>query len=466
MAKEKTFAELGLSDALLRGLSALALRLPTEIQLACIPPILQGRDCIGSARTGSGKTMAFALPILQALSEDPHGLFAVVLTPTRELAYQIHEQFVALSSAIHHSSAVIVGGMDMMAQAIDMAKRPHVIIATPGRLVDLVKTNAGEWSLGRARFLVLDEADRLLAPSFANDLGVILKEMPPSRQTLLFTATVTDPILALERREPAAGKQKPFMHLIGDSLAIPQTLRQLYVFVPSQVRDVYVFYLLAHLARLTDTTPMPSKKEMEEGIDPLPQCILFVSRCRTAAQLSVVLIELGIPNAALHSQLSQRARLASLAAFRAQRLPLLVATDVGSRGLDIPAVECVINYDVPREPDDYIHRVGRTARAGRRGVSVTMVCEGDVDLVHLVEERVGGCFSLSWQTVSSALTGQDMNELELPEDKVLDQLNKVSTAQRVAMLVRHCIRSVLSLFLSMHSNCILRALAKRKSATS
>jgi ATP-dependent RNA helicase DDX49/DBP8 len=216
-------------------------------------------------------------------------------------------------------------------------------------------------------------------------------------------------------------------------LAIPQTLQQRYIFIPSQVRDCYLFYLLSHLCTLTGATPLPTRDATtgkkprraspEPGdavIDPLPQCILFVGRCRTAAQLSLVLRELGLANTALHSHLSQRDRLASLASFRAQRVALLIATDVGSRGLDIPAVEVVVNYDVPREPDDYVHRVGRTARAGRKGVSVTVVTEGDVDLVGLVEDRVGA----------------KMTELELPEEAALQHLNKVATAQRVALLVR------------------------------
>lgn len=151
---DASFSSLGVSDFLVRALGAMAIRLPTEVQQACIPPILQGRDCIGTARTGSGKTVAFALPILQSLAKDPHGLFAVVLTPTRELAYQIHEQFRALGSSLNLVSTVIVGGMDMMAQAVEMGRRPHVVIATPGRLHDLLNAARGEWSLDRVRFLV------------------------------------------------------------------------------------------------------------------------------------------------------------------------------------------------------------------------------------------------------------------------------------------------------------------------
>ena len=153
-ASPTTFDALRVEPFLVKALNAMSIRRPTGVQAACIPPILDGRDCIGSAQTGSGKTIAFAIPILQALSKDPFGFFAVVLTPTRELAFQIHEQFNVLGSPIGCHTAVVTGGMDMMKQAIELKRRPHVIIATPGRLADLLRSNQGEWSLSRARFLV------------------------------------------------------------------------------------------------------------------------------------------------------------------------------------------------------------------------------------------------------------------------------------------------------------------------
>ena len=200
----------------------------------------------------------------------------------------------------------------------------------------------------------------------------------------------------------------------------------MYIFIPAQVRECYLYYLLAHLADLVDVPRGRSKRrrddedEDEDAAEALPPTIVFVSRCNVAAALSHSLDTLGLDNVALHSRRTQRERLDALDAFRAGRVPLLIATDVGSRGLDIPEVACVVNLDVPRVADDYIHRVGRTARAGRRGTSVTFVTEGDVELVANVEERVGA----------------KMAKLELPEDAVLENLNKVSTAQRMALLVR------------------------------
>lgn len=223
----------------------------------------------------------------------------------------------------------------------------------------------------------------------------------------------------------------------------PPTLEQHYLFISSQVRECYAYYLLLHLCELTGAKALVKPKRTERDSKPLkrqrrdahkqeeaaeddeapilPQTILFVSRCKAAAHLSLLLGELDIPNTPLHSHLSQKERLASLNDFRASRIPLLIATDVGSRGLDIPEVEIVINWDVPRDPDDYVHRVGRTARAGKKGTSITFVTEGDVDLVGGVEAR----------------TGSTMQEMILPEEAVLEHLNKVTNAKRTASMELH-----------------------------
>ncbi|GAA6026105.1 hypothetical protein JCM11491_002867 [Sporobolomyces phaffii] len=444
-----TFSQIGVEPFLCRALEAMAIRHPTDVQAACIPPILAGADCIGSAQTGSGKTIAFALPILQELARDPYGFFAIVLTPTRELAFQISDQFKVLGAAVNLDSCVVVGGMDMMHQAIQLRKRPHVVIATPGRLVDLLKSNEGEYSLAKVKFLVLDEADRILTPTFAPELSYIIDQLPKERQTLLFTATVTDPVLALENK-PHSNPNKPkvFTHVSKDMITTPAGLAQKYVFVPSQVREVYLVYLLLNLCTLTNSKPLhstpttatvttsakrggakhqrPSDKkaaEADAAAPVLPQTILFVAHCRTAAVLSELFQHLAtpIPCVALHSHLSQPDRLRALSAFRRHTVPLLIATDVGSRGLDIPEVAVVVNWEVPRVADDYVHRVGRTARAGRTGTAVTFVTEGDVDLVKVLEDRIG----------------TQLEGLDLPEEPVLELLNAVSIAKRMANMALH-----------------------------
>ncbi|KAI8065531.1 P-loop containing nucleoside triphosphate hydrolase protein [Gongronella butleri] len=394
--KTASFNDLGIDAWLVDTLHSMQIKEPTEIQRACIPPVLAGKDVIGGAKTGSGKTATFALPILQKLAEDPYGVYAVVLTPTRELAYQIAEQFRVLGKGIGLRECVVVGGMDMMTQALELAKRPHVIIATPGRLRDHLESSSGAVDLSRVQFLVLDEADRLLSSTFVSDLGILFGKMPEKRQTLLFTATMTESILALKE-----GKKKPFVHVCqGDTMTVA-TLDQHYLFVPTQVKMVY----LTHLLRSTDFEDKSA--------------IIFCGRCSTAETITITLKQLGIRCTALHSDMSQQQRLDSLGKFRAEVVKVLVSTDVGSRGLDIPSVEWVINFDIPRDPTDYIHRVGRTARAGRTGQSIAIVSEKDVNLIQNIEEK----------------TNTKMVEYELDENKVLESMTEVTTAKRVASMV-------------------------------
>ncbi|KAI0772067.1 P-loop containing nucleoside triphosphate hydrolase protein [Trametes elegans] len=435
---------MGISSVLVAALSKMSIKTPTEIQAACIPPLLQGRDCIGNAKTGSGKTIAFALPILQKLSLDPYGIFALVLTPTRELAFQIAEQFAVLGAPLNLRTAVVVGGIDMMAQAIELGNRPHVVVATPGRIVDLLRSTSGEWDLSRIKFLVLDEADRLLTSSFAPELSYLFNVLPKERQTCLFTATLTDAVERIADAPPKPGKQKPFVHRMTARIETVETLKQHYILVPSHVREAYLYYLLCHppestlhLRRAPPEPVKPSKKEGkgtrkpakksqkksadQDEVQQPPPTIIFCTRPRTAAYLTHLLQGLHIRTTALHSRLTQRERLNSLQLFRASVVPVLVSTDVGARGLDIEDVAIVVNWDIPAEPEEYTHRVGRTARAGKGGVAVSFVTERDEERVLRVEERIG----------------TKLTELALPEGKVLEKLNAVATAKRLANMELH-----------------------------
>ncbi|KAK9446838.1 P-loop containing nucleoside triphosphate hydrolase protein [Limtongia smithiae] len=376
---QASFTSLGLSKSLVEALAAMAIRRPSKIQTACIPQILQGKDCIGGARTGSGKTMAFAAPILQKFSEDPYGVFALILTPTRELALQISEQFSALGSNMNIKIAVVVGGMDMVAQGLVLQQRPHIVIATPGRLADHIRSGAGAEAISglqRVRFLVLDEADRLLTPGFGPDLEECMNVVKsPRRQTLLFTATLTSAVMQLKEKSG----DKVFAHevLAASKIAVPDTLVQSYLLLPTQIKEAYLVALLAAPENLTKSA------------------IVFVNRAKTAEILKQILLiysksmdEGSILVTSLHAQLSQQERISSLARFRAGAARVLVATDVASRGLDIPIIELVIHYDIPADPDDYIHRAGRTARAGHSGESVAFVTEHDVERIQAIEARV------------------------------------------------------------------------------
>ena len=375
-----SFATLHVAPWLVASLAAMAVIRPTAIQKGCIPEILLGRDVIGGSRTGSGKTIAFTVPILQQWAKDPVGIFAVVLTPTRELALQILEQVKAISAPQNLKAVLVTGGVEMRPQAIALSQRPHIVIATPGRLADHVLTSGNDTVAGlrRSRIVVLDEADRLLASgpgSMLPDVETCLSALPPSheRQTCLFTATLTPEVMAL-KSIPREKHRPPIRVCEVDTaeIAVPATLHQTYLQVPLTYREAYLHILLL--------TPLHVAKN---------SIIIFCNRTATANLLERLLRLLEHRVTSLHSLLPQRDRTSNLARFRASAARILVATDVASRGLDIPEVEMVINYDVPRNPDDYIHRVGRTARAGKTGEAITMVGQRDVALFLAIEERVG-----------------------------------------------------------------------------
>ncbi|KAJ3366699.1 hypothetical protein GGF32_003343 [Allomyces javanicus] len=406
-----TFKELGISPWLTDVLQTLSIHEPTQIQRACIRPILAGKNVIGNAKTGSGKTAAFALPIIQKLSEDPYGPFALVLTPTRELAFQIAEQFRALGTGINLREAVVVGGMDMMAQGLELEKRPHILIGTPGRIVDHLNSGTA-LKLNRIKFLVLDEADRLLHPTFSADLEAIFEQLPKKRQTLLFSATMTKSIEALigdatsvdaegNATSNSGALQNLFVHRSSEKYEAADKLEQKFVFVPSSVKEAYLVHLL--------------RNDFKDK-----SIIIFTSRCRTCALMLALIQNFGIRATALHSFMTQAERVASLAKFKSNVVDILLATDVGSRGLDIPKVQLVINFDVPACATDYIHRVGRTARAGRGGMALSVVCERDVDVILNVEAKMGA----------------KLGKYDVDDDEVakLEFLNEVNVAKREALM--------------------------------
>lgn len=375
-----SFASLKVAPWIIASLSAMSIFRPTAIQKGCIPKILEGRDVIGGSRTGSGKTIAFVVPILQLWAQDPLGIFAVILTPTRELALQIFEQIKAISAPQSLKPILIIGGNDMRSQALALAQRPHVVIATPGRLADHILTSGADTTsgLGRTKVVVLDEADRLLTSgpgSMLPDVEICLSALPPSdeRQTCLFTATVTPEVMELKSLLRARDRTSIYIcEVDSPDLAVPPTLHQTYLQVPLTYREAYLHVLL-----------LTSRNVAKNSI------IVFCNRTATANLLERLLRLLEHNVTSLHSSLTQHERTLNLAKFRASAARVLVATDVASRGLDIPEVELVINYDVPRNPDDYIHRVGRTARSGRKGEAITMVGQRDVTLFLGIEARVG-----------------------------------------------------------------------------
>lgn len=337
---------------------------PTPIQEKAIPLGLDGKDVIGLAQTGSGKTAAFALPILQHLLTEQRAFFAVAIAPTRELAIQISETFEALGAQIGLKVAVLVGGIDLMTQSLMIAKKPHILIATPGRLVDHLENTKG-FNLKNLRFLVLDEADRLLDMDFGAELDKILAVIPRERTTFMFSATMTTKVQKLQR----ASLRDPVRVEVSTKFSTVASLHQTYLFIPAKYKDCYLTYVVNELTSNS--------------------MIIFVSTCNTAQKLAFMLRNLGFQAVPIHGQMPQPDRLGALNKFKAGSKKILIATDVASRGLDIPTVDAVLNYDVPSNPKDYIHRVGRTARAGRSGKAVTFVTQYDVELYQKIEEALG-----------------------------------------------------------------------------
>ncbi|KAL6910150.1 DEAD domain-containing protein [Trichoderma evansii] len=361
----KTFKELGIIDSLCEACESLNYKHPTSIQAKSIPIALAGRDVIGLAETGSGKTAAFALPILQALLEKPQPFFGLVLAPTRELAAQIGQSFEALGALISLRCAVIVGGLDMVPQAIALGKKPHIIVATPGRLVDHLEKTKG-FSLRSLKYLVMDEADRLLDMDFGPSIDKILKFIPRERRTYLFSATLSSKVESLQRaslRDPAR------VSVSSSKYQTVSTLLQHYVFVPHKRKDTYLIYLVNEFAGKSS--------------------IIFTRTVFEAQRIAILLRTLGFGAIPLHGQLSQSARLGALNKFKGGSRDILVATDVAARGLDIPAVDVVLNLDLPQDSKTYIHRVGRTARAGKSGIAISIVTQYDVEIYQRIEAALG-----------------------------------------------------------------------------
>ncbi|KAF7376095.1 ATP-dependent rRNA helicase [Mycena sanguinolenta] len=394
MSSAPSFKSLGLIDPLLEALEQINFTTPTDIQVEALPHALEGRDIIGVASTGSGKTAAFALPILQKLWDDPKGLFACILAPTRELAFQISQQFEALGSAMGVRSAVIVGGVETIAQSVTLAKRPHIVVATPGRLLWHLENTKG-FSLKGIKFLVMDEADRLLDMDFGPVIDKILKLVPTERTTYLFSATMTSKVAKLQR----ASLSNPVKVEVSTKYQTVSTLLQYYLFMPLQDKDTHLVSLANSLAQNS--------------------MIIFTRTVHDAGRICIILRTLGLPAVPLHGQLSQSQRLGALGKFKSGSRKVLVATDVASRGLDIPSVDVVINFDIPTHSKDYIHRVGRTARAGRAGKSITLVTQYDVELVQRIEQTIGKKMEL-WPT--------DPEEIALLKERV-SEAGRVATAE-------------------------------------
>lgn len=391
-----TFKSLGVVEPLCMASEKLGWKVASRIQAQVLPHALEGKDIVGLAETGSGKTGAFCIPILQELLANPvrGAVYAVILAPTRELAFQIHEVVEGLGIAMGVNSVCIVGGVDIATQSIALARNPHIVVATPGRLVDHLTHTKG-FHLRKVRYLIMDEADRMLSLDFEQELNQILDVMPDStagRRTMLFSATMTSKVEKLQR----ASLHNPVRVEVSTKFQTPKKLLQSYLFIPAKYKDCYLTYLVNEHAGQS--------------------MLVFGATCNNVQRLALMLRNLGFPAVCLHGQMSQPKRLGALNKFKSGDREILICTDVAARGLDIPSVDVVINFDLPGHGKDYIHRVGRTARAGRSGKAIAMVTQYDVE----VYQRLEG------------LLGKKLPELKLDEETVLILLERVNEAQRLA----------------------------------
>uniref|UniRef100_A0A1B0BYF6 RNA helicase n=1 Tax=Glossina palpalis gambiensis TaxID=67801 RepID=A0A1B0BYF6_9MUSC len=368
-SEENPFQILGLRPWLVKQLRKLGLKQATPIQQNCIPAILEGKDCIGAAKTGSGKTFAFALPILQKLSEEPVSHFALVLTPTHELAYQISEQFLVAGQPMGVRVCVVSGGTDQIIEAQKLMQRPHIVVAMPGRLADHL-TGCDTFSFDNLKFLVVDEADRMLSGDFDESLAIIENSLPKTRQNLYFSATMKD---FIKESSIFPIREECFEWSEESQVATVDTLDQRYLLCANYDRDMVLVEALRKYREENETANV----------------MIFTNTKKYCQLLSMTLEKMGIENVCLHGFMRQKERVAALNRFKSRHVRTLIATDVAARGLDIPSVQLVMNHHLPRTPKEYIHRVGRTARAGRKGIAISIFrFPRDLELLGQIENAI------------------------------------------------------------------------------
>ena len=356
------FTELGLDPKILKAIEELGYIEPTPIQEMAIPPILEGRDLVGSAQTGTGKTAAFALPAIHRLG-DHGGCRALALAPTRELAIQIEENFRIYGKFLDLRMALLYGGVKYGKQLDQLKNEPDVIVATPGRLLDHISQR--NLSLQNIEILILDEVDRMLDMGFIEDVTKIIQKTPKSRQTLLFSATIPDSV----RRLSAWALENPAEAKIDIKISAADTVSHALYPVPAIQKFDLLISLLKNIK--------------------FDNLIIFFQTRRGTDKISQWLTEHGRNVRVLHSDLKQRDRVSALEDFKKGDVKILCATDVASRGLDISNVTHVINYDVPQHSEDYIHRIGRTGRARTEGEAFTLCKPEELPLVESIEKLLG-----------------------------------------------------------------------------
>ena len=362
MHDKKTFGNLEISRKIYNAISDMGFEGPTPIQAEAVPLLLEGRDVIGQAQTGTGKTAAFAIPIIERINPKFRGVQALVLTPTRELAVQVAEEITRIAKYKDARALAIYGGQSIDRQILALKRGVQIVVGTPGRILDHLRRKT--LRLNNLRFMVLDEADEMLDMGFIDDIETILKETPEHKQTLLFSATMPKEIQRLARKylhEPEV------LSVSKDELAVPK-IEQVYY-------EEKEYNKLEGLCRVLDTSE-------------INLAIIFCRTKRGVDELVAGLEARGYEADGLHGDLTQAQRNRVMKKFREGQVEILVATDVAARGLDIDNVSHVINYDLPQDPESYVHRIGRTGRAGKSGIAMSFVIPKEYRLLRLIEKII------------------------------------------------------------------------------
>jgi ATP-dependent RNA helicase RhlE len=392
-----TFEDLGLNEAVLRGVTTQGFTTPTPIQSALIPAAMEGRDCVGLSQTGSGKTAAFVLPLLHKIAEEeqsagPRHCRALIVAPTRELAMQIVDNTRSLSKFSKANTALLIGGTSYTTQIRAMDRGADLVVATPGRLIDHIES--GYLALHRTHTIVLDEADQMMDMGFMPSIQKIMEFMPQTRQTILLSATMPKPI----RKLANDFLRKPF-----ETEVSPQSK-------PVERIQQHAFSIKAR-DRRRSLLALVKEHGVERGI-------IFTRTKRTADDVEMLLRKAGIQTFALHGDKTKGERNRALTSFKKGQIPVLVATDIAARGIDVDDVSHVINYEMPNVAEAYVHRVGRTARAGKEGIAFSLVAPAEQKLLNDVQRLTGIKLKMEQLNIRDVeMPDKDAVAVEPPEDE-------------------------------------------------
>ncbi|HEY9901355.1 MAG TPA: DEAD/DEAH box helicase [Candidatus Sericytochromatia bacterium] len=395
-----SFQSLGLSEAAVHQIEKLGFTEPTTIQVQAIPQLLAGRDVVGQSQTGTGKTAAFSLPMLERLDTETRGVQALILTPTRELASQVADAIRDFSSNRRLGILTVCGGQSMERQIRELKRGIQIVVGTPGRVIDLL--DRGDLKLDGVRWVVLDEADEMLSMGFIDDVKKILQQAPVERQTACFSATMPRPIRELINKF----LKSPATVTVEQPKATPSRIEQRAYVVPR------------------GWTKAKALQPILELEDP-EAALIFVRTRRAAAELTSQLQGAGHSVDEYHGDLSQSQRERLLARFKGGQVRWVVATDIAARGLDVDHLTHVINYDLPDQVESYIHRIGRTGRAGKTGIAITLIQSFDRRKLNLIERKVRQTLEISQVPTRSQIEARRL-------DKLQDQLREALAGERMA----------------------------------